>query len=70
MAGQHPRKATETYKCSASQNMLLLLLLPLQSWRQTLWSDISTSEMGEGAKQFVKEVKSLSKKVGCSGVCV
>lgn len=35
----------------------------VQDWRQTLWSDIRTDVMEEGAKQFVKEVKSLHKKV-------
>jgi hypothetical protein len=35
----------------------------LQDWRLTLWSDIRTDIMEEGAKQFVKEVKGLHKKV-------
>ena len=33
------------------------------AWRATLWSEIRTEEMEEGAKGFVKEVKGLSKKV-------
>lgn len=32
-------------------------------WRSTLWSDIKTEIMEEGTKNFVKEVKSLNKKV-------
>ena len=35
----------------------------LQVWRSTLWSDIKTEVMEEGTKNFVKEVKSLNKKV-------
>ena len=35
----------------------------LQVWRSTLWSDIKTEIMEEGTKNFVKEVKSLNKKV-------
>lgn len=35
----------------------------LQTWKQTLWSDIKTEEMEEGAKNFVKEVKALPKRV-------
>lgn len=38
------------------------LLCP-QDWRQTLWSAINTDLMDEGAKNFVKEVKALPKKV-------
>ena len=34
------------------------------AWRETLWSEIKTDEMEDGAKNFVKEVKSLNKKVG------
>lgn len=41
----------------------VLCELQFQDWRQTLWSDIRTDIMEEGAKQFVKEVKSLHKKV-------
>lgn len=32
-----------------------------QSWRQTLWNNINTELMEEGAKAFVKEVKGLPK---------
>ncbi len=32
-------------------------------WKDTLWSDIRTDVMEDGAKTFVKEVKSLHKKV-------
>ena len=35
----------------------------MQVWRSTLWSDIKTEIMEEGTKNFVKEVKSLNKKV-------
>lgn len=35
----------------------------LQAWKQTLWSDVKTEEMEEGAKNFVKEVKALPKGV-------
>eukprot|EP00877_Chromochloris_zofingiensis_P015255 jgi/Chrzof1/9984/Cz04g22250.t1 len=41
----------------------MLCELQFQAWRQTLWKDIQTEVMEEGAKNFVKEVKSLSKKV-------
>eukprot|EP00879_Flechtneria_rotunda_P017284 GHRR01018106.1.p1 GENE.GHRR01018106.1~~GHRR01018106.1.p1 ORF type:complete len:1124 (+),score=375.49 GHRR01018106.1:243-3374(+) len=34
-----------------------------QAWRKTLWSNISTEEMEEGAKNFVKEVKALPKRI-------
>ncbi|GBF96391.1 dynein heavy chain axonemal [Raphidocelis subcapitata] len=37
--------------------------LQFAAWRDTLWKDIRTDEMEEGAKGFVKEVKALSKKV-------
>ena len=37
--------------------------LQFAAWRNTLWADIKTDEMEEGAKGFVKEVKGLSKKV-------
>lgn len=40
----------------------MCLLCP-QDWRQTLWSAINTDLMDEGAKNFVKEVKALPKKV-------
>jgi dynein heavy chain len=35
----------------------------LQDWKQTLWNDIKTDQMEEGAKNFVKEVKALPKRV-------
>ena len=35
--------------------------LQFQSWRQTLWADIHTEIMEDGAKGFVKEVKGLPK---------
>lgn len=34
-----------------------------QDWRTTLWADIRTDLMEEGAKAFVKEVKSLPKRI-------
>eukprot|EP00882_Tetradesmus_deserticola_P010125 GHRQ01010697.1.p1 GENE.GHRQ01010697.1~~GHRQ01010697.1.p1 ORF type:complete len:387 (+),score=127.04 GHRQ01010697.1:1021-2181(+) len=42
---------------------IMLCETQFQSWRQTLWCNISTSDMEEGAKQFVKEVKLLPKTV-------
>ncbi|MEW5298846.1 MAG: hypothetical protein WDW36_001923 [Sanguina aurantia] len=41
----------------------LLCELQFQAWRATLWNDIRTEVMEDGAKQFVKEVKLLNKKV-------
>lgn len=41
----------------------LLCELQFQAWRATLWNDIRTEVMEDGAKQFVKEVKMLNKKV-------
>lgn len=38
--------------------------LQFADWRQTLWEEIRTDLMEDGAKNFVKEVKSLNKKVG------
>jgi dynein heavy chain len=35
----------------------------MQDWRQTLWTEIKTDLMDEGAKNFVKEVKALPKRV-------
>ena len=32
-------------------------------WRETLWNDIKTDLMEDGAKVFVKEVKSLPKNI-------
>jgi len=55
---------------SVFQRLLVTLLsscvtaMVMQDWRQTLWSQIQTELMEDGAKNFVKEVKSLSKKVG------
>lgn len=43
----------------------MLLTFHTQAWKQTLWSDINTEEMEEGAKNFVKEVKALPKQVRC-----
>lgn len=34
-----------------------------RDWRETLWNDIRTDLMEDGAKGFVKEVKTLNKKV-------
>ncbi|CAD7704939.1 unnamed protein product [Ostreobium quekettii] len=34
-----------------------------QDWRQTLWDDIKTEVMEDGAKAFVKEVKGLPKRI-------
>lgn len=42
---------------------LHLLCHDLQDWKQTLWNDIKTDQMEEGAKNFVKEVKALPKRV-------
>lgn len=42
---------------------VMLCELQFQDWRQTLWNDIKTEVMEDGAKAFVKEVKSLSKKI-------
>jgi dynein heavy chain len=44
----------------------VFLAANLQTWKQTLWSDIKTEEMEEGAKNFVKEVKALPKRVRLS----
>ena len=44
--------------------------LQFAAWRSTLWSDIKTSDMEDGTKGFVKEVKGLSKKVGFGDLCV
>lgn len=37
--------------------------LQFTAWRETLWKNIRTDKMEEGAKGFVKEVKALSRKV-------
>jgi len=47
-----------------AQRVFLFMHTPLQTWKQTLWSNINTEEMEEGAKNFVKEVKALPKRVG------
>lgn len=41
----------------------VLCELQFAAWKQTLWSNIDTTVMEDGAKNFVKEVKSLNKKV-------
>jgi dynein heavy chain len=41
----------------------------MQAWKQTLWTDIKTEEMEEGAKNFVKEVKMLPKRVRLLATC-
>ena len=46
----------------------MLCELQFADWKDTLWSDIRTEVMEDGAKTFVKEVKSLHKKV-CVCVC-
>lgn len=42
----------------------MLCELQFADWRDTLWNDIRTDIMEDGAKAFVKEVKGLNKKVG------
>ena len=46
----------------------LLCELQFVEWRQTLWNDIRTEVMEDGAKGFVKDVKALNKKVGKMGM--
>lgn len=41
----------------------MLVELQFADWRSTLWNDIRTDVMEDGAKNFVKEVKSLNKKI-------
>ena len=41
----------------------MLCELQFVEWRQTLWNDIRTEVMEDGAKGFVKDVKALNKKV-------
>jgi hypothetical protein len=41
----------------------VLCELQFGAWRDTLWADIRTDLMEEGAKAFIKEVKGLHKKV-------
>ncbi len=41
----------------------VLCKVQFDAWKSTLWSDIRTDVMEEGAKNFVKEIKSLNKKV-------
>lgn len=65
MQGRHGAHSTVSTQCNVIFHIELLCLccMIMQTWRQTLWSDINTSEMEEGAKQFVKEIKALPKKV-------
>lgn len=41
----------------------MLCELQFQAWRETLWNDIRTEVMEDGAKGFIKDVKSLNKKI-------
>jgi dynein heavy chain len=45
----------------------MLCELQFSDWRETLWNDIRTDLMEDGAKQFIKEVKGLNKKVRGGG---
>lgn len=53
---------------TACKNLTAAALHHMQAWKQTLWTDIKTEEMEEGAKNFVKEVKALPKRVRMLGV--
>lgn len=46
----------------------MLCELQFADWRETLWNDIRTDVMEDGAKAFIKEVKSLNKKVRLDGM--
>ncbi len=68
------RRAVGELNCFAVGNLWLFEVNQLrcacgcmQQCRNTLWSEIKTEEMEEGAKGFVKEVKGLPKQVGMKG---
>jgi dynein heavy chain, axonemal len=42
---------------------VMLCELQFKDWRSTLWADIKTDIMEEGAKAFVKDVKALPKRI-------